>query len=153
MWPFNKHENLHSEYNIYMSSKFMRHVAYNLDLDLLTILYQLRVPCPKGSGLLGRSNHLRPIYLLFKKVCLCLSLCFFLYIFSFSLQARNIRRWGVAAYRRYWVLVARWQTEDYWQVLPISTIQPWTNLNGIVKFIILKLQWFHEDLENVLKTW
>ena len=64
-----------------MSSKKYEACGYSLDLDLLTILYQLCVSCPKRSGLVGRSNHLRPIYLLFKKVCLGLSLCFvFIYL-------------------------------------------------------------------------
>ena len=42
--------------------KYYEETGYNFTLDLLTILYQLRNSYPKRSGLVGESNHIRPIY-------------------------------------------------------------------------------------------
>ena len=46
-----------------MSSKNHEDSGYNLDFNLLTILYLSRIPYPRSGGLVGKSNHLRPIYL------------------------------------------------------------------------------------------
>ena len=46
-----------------MSSKNHEESGYGLDLDLLTITYQLRVSYPRRSGLVKMGNQLRPIYL------------------------------------------------------------------------------------------
>lgn len=54
-----------------MSFEIMRESGYNLDLDLLIILYQLRVLYPMRSGLVGKINLRIPIYLL---VCLIIFL-------------------------------------------------------------------------------
>ena len=45
-----------------MSSENHEESGYGLDLDQLTISYWLRVSYPR-SGLVGKSNKLRPIYL------------------------------------------------------------------------------------------
>ena len=46
-----------------MTSENHEESGYGLDLDQLTISYWLRVSYPRRSGLVGNSNHLRPIYL------------------------------------------------------------------------------------------
>ena len=65
--PFdNQHKNLHfhNEKDIHMSSKIYEESVCGLVLDLLTILSELRVSYSSGSGLVGKSNRLRPIYLI-----------------------------------------------------------------------------------------
>ena len=47
-----------------MSSINYMKSGFGLDLEFLTILYQLCVSYPRRSGLVGRSNDLRPIYLI-----------------------------------------------------------------------------------------
>ena len=42
-------------------SKNYEESGYTFDLDLLSILYQLCVLYPKKSGIVGESNHIRPI--------------------------------------------------------------------------------------------
>ena len=46
-----------------MSFEIFEEIGYDLDLDLLIILYSLRVSYPRRGGLAGKNNHLRPIYL------------------------------------------------------------------------------------------
>ena len=46
-----------------MSSIFFTKNDYDLNLDLLTILYSSHVSYPSRSGLVEKTNHLRPIYL------------------------------------------------------------------------------------------
>ena len=46
-----------------MSFEYREESGYNLGLDLLTILLSLHVSHPRRSGLVGKTNHLRPIYL------------------------------------------------------------------------------------------
>lgn len=38
--------------------------GYDLVLDMLTVLYRSCVSCPRRSGLVVKSNHLRPICLI-----------------------------------------------------------------------------------------
>ena len=55
-----------------MSSKNDEKSGHNFDLDLLTILNQLHVSHPKGSGLVwGGGDHLRPSTLFIKARLLC----------------------------------------------------------------------------------
>ena len=66
IWPSNETLHLDNEQDIHMSSENYEGSGYGLDLDLLTMLYWLRVSYPRRSGLLGKSdNHSRPIYLKF----------------------------------------------------------------------------------------
>ena len=63
MWLFVGHKNLHfdNELNAHVMSKNYEESGYTFDLDLLSILYQLCVLYPKKSGIVGESNHIRPI--------------------------------------------------------------------------------------------
>ena len=63
---FIEHKNLHfdNELNIHVSSQNHEESGYGLFLDLLNLLYQLRISHPRRSGLDRKYNHLRPIYLL-----------------------------------------------------------------------------------------
>ena len=45
------------------SGEIYEESGYGLDLDLLIILYYTRASFPRRSGLVGKSNHWRPIYL------------------------------------------------------------------------------------------
>ena len=51
-----------------MNSKSYEESEYGLDLDLLTISYQLQISYPRRSGLVEKNSHLRPIYLTFHKL-------------------------------------------------------------------------------------
>ena len=46
-----------------MSSKNYEESGYDLDLDLVIISYQLCVSCPGRNGIVGKGDHVRPIYL------------------------------------------------------------------------------------------
>ena len=57
-----------NEYDIHMSSKICEESGYYLNLEFVAISYQSHVSYPRRSGLVGNSNHLRPIYLNIEKI-------------------------------------------------------------------------------------
>ena len=65
IWPLNKHENLHFDIEWYIHMSCINYVknGYDLELGLSTNFEWLYVSCLSRSGLVGKSNHLRPICL------------------------------------------------------------------------------------------
>ena len=62
--PFNEHKNLHFNNikDVQVSSKIYHKNGDMHNLDMLTILCKSHVSYPRRSGVVGKSNHLRPIH-------------------------------------------------------------------------------------------